>query len=138
VKNTNIEMALAALTTGTLPGDEAGYEAGVQAARSQFIEINDHQNYGYRSWWDGGRTNWDGHNAFEAVWLKRAGEILGREDYVESAEQQYRAIHPELDDGARMYAACHFADEVPEAKQLCEEKVESGWSTGITTLGLVL
>ncbi|MGE0868276.1 MAG: hypothetical protein AB7P03_06935 [Kofleriaceae bacterium] len=144
VKNTNMEMALGGLVLDRYFPDPATRVAAVAAAEYHFTEIHDHENYSYLSVWDpsyfptGGR--WDVHNSIETWYLLRAGELLGRQDYIDAAIAHYNAYDPHAPNvWERNLMSCHFARYLASADQRCETfLVQHQSAASDKALGLVL
>jgi hypothetical protein len=142
VKNTNIEMAVAALAIDRYIGDVVTRRIGMAAAKAHFFEIAERGNYNYLgvadARYDVRVSKWDAHNPFEAYLLLRAGEMLGNEDYVAVAKAHYEAYAPHGSGSTLAYGACHFARYSADAKITCEAWVESMTAGGAAGVGLVM
>ena len=142
VKNTNIEMAVAALVVDLRFGDATGKTAGAAATSSQYGEIVSYSNYGYLGRYDkayvAGASAWDDHNSFEAYLLLRAGQLLGNKTFVTTAIAHYDAYAAKGSKDYVAYAACHFARVHAPAAKVCREYVTASGATNPAGVGLVM
>jgi hypothetical protein len=142
VKNTNIEMAVAALAIDRYGADPTNRAAAAAAALAQYREIMSYANYGYLGRYDpmyrAGANEFDDHNSFEAYLLLRAAEMLGRTDFLTAARTHYTAYAPRGDPAYVAYAACHFVRILPAARATCTAFIKTHGATNPAGVGLVM
>jgi hypothetical protein len=132
VKNTNVEMAVAALVVDRRQGDPANRAVGAEAAASHYGEIVSYANYGYLGRYDAsyvaGASLFDDHNSFEVYLLFRAGQLLGNASFQAAAKAHYDAYAPK---GSTAYVA--YA-----AAKACRDYVTTSGATNPAGVGLVM
>jgi hypothetical protein len=144
VKNTNLEIGLAGIVLDHYAPQTSWYEPAIAATEYHMVEVRDFFNYSYLSLWDPhyfpGAGLWDVHNSIEAWYLLRAGEITGRQDFIDAAIQHYKAYEPHAPDiWEQRLMSCHFAPYVDAAHQVCTTWiVEHGGAASDKALGLVM
>lgn len=142
VKNTNVEMAVAALVVDRRQGDATNKAVGAQAAASHYGEIVSYSNYGYLGRYDAsyvaGASLFDDHNSFEVYLLFRAGQLLANAAFQTAAETHYDAYAPKGSAAYVAYAACHLARVHAPAAKACRDYVTASGATNPAGVGLVM
>ncbi len=142
VKNTNVEMAVAALAVDRRQGDATNKAVGAQAAASHYGEIVSYSNYGYLGRYDAsyvaGASLFDDHNSFEVYLLFRAGQLLANASFQTAAKTHYDAYAPKGSAAYVAYAACHLARVHAPAAKACRDYVTASGATNPAGVGLVM